>query len=234
MGKFVAVLTIAACGLAANANAQNLLAYWNMDDPDVTTKLAINEGSQKGTEENPTTIVMAIDPLGFWNTVTSVPGTTENLIPPANVPNNAISTGSFVSSGVTNTLTITGINMSGLSDLTFSFASYSNAFISWGERMHIRYWVDDGNGWQDLTPLAYDGIEDSTANTWTTSSFTLPDTVDNKASVGVQIAFTSIFEFASHVDFDNIQLNAVPEPGTWALLAGLGAIGLLVIRRRLR
>jgi hypothetical protein len=36
------------------------------------------------------------------------------------------------------------------------------------------------------------------------------------------------------VEFDNITITAVPEPATYAVLAGIGALGLVLLRRRLR
>ncbi|MDP0496849.1 MAG: PEP-CTERM sorting domain-containing protein [Verrucomicrobiota bacterium JB024] len=219
MGKVAILIVLAACGLSVNAHAQNLLAYWNMDASTVSSKFTANQGDQAGT------VTMTAAPSGFLNGMSSVTGIALNALPPIGDPNNALHTTTFISSGEECQVVMSGLNLSNMTDLTLSFAVKSNAFFSWGEHMHIDY--DIGEGWVDWVESG-----STEAGQWEVDSFTLPEAVNGQSSVSLRIRMTDFIAVAQYVDFDNIQITAVPEPGTWALLGGLGIAGLVIIRRR--
>lgn len=220
MGKIKILIALAACSLSVNAHAQNLLAYWNMDASTASSKFTANDGNQAGS------VTMTAEPEGFLSYLSNTNGTTVNLYGPAGDPNNALRTASFVSVFTEGSVVMSDLNTTGLTDLTISFAIRSDAFITWNEHAHIDYRIDDGS-WVDWTEVAT-----TAAGVWELESFVLPDAVENQANVDLRIRMTAFFSVEQNVDFDNIQITAVPEPGTWALLGGLGLTGLVVIRRR--
>ena len=220
MGKIKILIALAACSLSVNAHAQNLLAYWNMDASTASSKFTANDGNQAGS------VTMTAEPEGFLSYLSNTNGTTVNLYGPAGDPNNALRTASFVSVFTEGSVVMSDLNTTGLTDLTISFAIRSDAFITWNEHAHIDYRIDDGS-WVDWTEVAT-----TAAGVSELESFVLPDAVENQANVDLRIRMTAFFSVEQNVDFDNIQITAVPEPGTWALLGGLGLTGLVVIRRR--
>ncbi len=67
--------------------------------------------------------------------------------------------------------------------------------------------------------------------------------VDHTDTFAIASAPTTTFDFlavsfkltsGSSAEFDNIQLSTVPEPSTFAILAGFAALGLVICRRRMR
>jgi hypothetical protein len=220
MGKVAILIALAACGLSVNAHAQNLLAYWNMDASTASSKFTANAGSQAGS------VIMTAEPEGFLSYLKNTDGTTVNLYGPAGDPNNALRTASFVSVFTEGYVVMSDLNTTGMTDLTISFAIRSDAFITWNEQAHIDYRLNDGS-WVDWTEVAT-----TSTGAWELESFVLPDAVENQTNVDLRIRMTAFFSVDQNVDFDNIQITAVPEPGTWALLGGLGIAGLVIIRRR--
>jgi len=214
---FLALLT-PIWGLQAQ---ESLIAYWNMDETVVADKFTANNGSQEGT------VGMTALPSGFLGLLTSTQGTEDNIYPEGTVTeeNEALRASELFGIGDENYLLISGLNLSGLSDISLSFATRSDGIFIWNQHVHLEY-RQDGGIWQTW---AESGAIDSG---WEIESYVLPTISGNASDVDMRIRVSSWVEAASYLDFDNIQINAVPEPSVWSVLAGLGAAGLLVIRRR--
>ena len=225
MGKLITLLAAAACSLTVNASAQNLLAYWNMDaDSSTSAKFTANAGTQ--AED----VTMTAKPIGFLSYLSNTDGTTLNIYGPAGDPNNALRTASFFSVFTEGSIVISGLNTSQLTDLTISFAIRSDALITWNEQANIDYQIPEvSSTWVD-----WDETRTTQTGSYQLESFTLPEAVEGHDVVNLRIRMSAFFSADQHVDFDNIQITAVPEPGTWALLGGFGAVGLLFVRRRKR
>jgi hypothetical protein len=224
MGKVAILIALAACSLSVNAHAQNLLAYWNMDKTDVQEKLDTKEGVQAGN------IVMTAEPVSsfFGRLSNNANGTEINIVGEPGDPNQSLKIASVFNVGEEGWLIMSGIDMEHLTDLTLSFAVNSDATIYWNVVMHIDYRVtNDPDDWVDWdeTRTTQDGV-------WHGESFALPDAVEGYTDVDLRIRITDYLTFGQSVSFDNIQITAVPEPGTWALLGGLGLTGLVIVRRR--
>lgn len=206
--------------LASNAQANTLLAYWNMDATDVPTKFVANQGTQAGS------VSMTATPVGFLGDLGNDVGTTLNILAPEGDPNQALEfyTGaSFFGDGQ---LEMHDFNFTGYTDVNFSVAVLTDAFIIWNSRLHLDYRINDGS-WVDWAET-----ETTNAGVYELESIALPDAIDGQANVDFRLRTSSWITLGGKADFDNIQITAVPEPGTWGLLAGASVLALLAVRRR--
>jgi hypothetical protein len=125
------------------------------------------------------------------------------------------------------TFSVTG---SGLSDFVITYAAYEDGPGGQYATQNWEYRVD-GGAWQ---PGPTVGNLDTTTWTLHTADFSTITAINDQATVGFRFTAT-----ASHKDislnFDNFQINAVPEPSqVIALAGGLGLLGIVEWRRRRR
>lgn len=145
--------------------------------------------------------------------------------------------------GPPNYLTFDPIDTTGFSGFTFSF-DVTNA-VSTGNTTSsdelrvifdlnfdgITFDADEthtltGNGSGALT----DGTSTAVEGSFVNFSHSIAGTVTG--DLGIRIQAVSFTGGGDQVTFDNIQITAVPEPSTFALLAGMGALGFILYRRR--
>lgn len=151
------------------------------------------------------------------------------------------------------TLLFSGIDISGFTDLAFSGlfgagnenAAGSSAYDA-ADYVKVTYSIDGGtdtnliwfsyldNGDAFNEPIGldtdFDGVADSTLLSSALASFSA-----NIAGTGssLDLSIAVYMDAASEeIAFDNLQITGVPEPSTYAALAGLLALGF-VIRRRM-
>lgn len=204
-----------------SAHAMDLVAYWDMDATDVSTKFVPNQGSQAGS------VSMTATPVGFLADLSNDTGTSLNVLPPEGVPNQALEfyTGASFG-GDDGQLEMHDFDFTGMTDVVFSTAVRTDAVIIWNSRLHVDYRIDDGS-WIDWAET-----ETTNVGLYELESFDMPDAIDGEGNVDFRLRTTSWVTLGGTADFDNIQITAVPEPSTWALLAGAATLGLLLIRRR--
>jgi hypothetical protein len=84
-------------------------------------------------------------------------------------------------------------------------------------------------------PIGYNPVTDTLAGTmlWTSTSLTDLGFSDNNSNAGSFAAFGTVLAgFATTVNWSTTNTTAIPEPGTYALLGGLAALGFAAVRRR--
>ncbi|WP_309383580.1 PEP-CTERM sorting domain-containing protein [Cerasicoccus frondis] len=208
--------------LAASTPTQAILqGYWNMNSNANIGKLDANQGEQAATVAASFVEITA----GFIGEIEpDVSGTTENLIPPTIGFNRAVGffrAGSVYYDGA---FEMFNFDFSDLSEVSVSFAYRGEKFFTWDSNLDVNYRIDGGD-WENIA----EGITYSSDWNVATIDMSVVDGFDN---VDFQIRTTNWASIAGFLDIDNVQVNAIPEPSTYALMASVSALGLLAFRRR--
>lgn len=125
------------------------------------------------------------------------------------------------------------------SNYTLNFNSYGTGGIGWNNvELYLDFTPGIGGTYDaQSTPGAASSSFVIPANTLTAgNTYGVELLFINRVSVDNGAAIAGAFGFAAYVTALNFQIQAVsaiPEPSTYAALAGLGALGLAVWRRRL-
>lgn len=202
----IAILGILGCPLARG----DLLGYWDFNNDTMNR----SQGTQ-GT--------MTSDPAGFLDTQSYTTGTDVNAV--SGTPaGDAIRFHDHLAILPDGNVEISGIDMTGQSDLSLSFAIRSMHTFAWHEHVVIGYRLGAGS-WSQVEVLP------EPSPTWSLYLADLPAAVDDQSDVSVRIEVREWANINEAIEFDNVLLTVIPEPATMGLLA-IGATALL--RRRCR
>jgi len=206
---------IATLAIGMSAQGATLVGYWDF-----------NSGSlarSQGTSGTMSTFLVSVAVADFQSF--SLPGTTVNAQPAVSA-GSSLSFVSLLDIVEDGTITISGLNFSGLEGIQFSFAFASDVVGINAETLTVEYNV--GDGWQTFSSIA------EPTNTFTTRTFDLSSVtaLDGAPSAALRIHFVEALDVIDILSFDNITVTAVPEPGALSLLACGGA--LLALRHRSR
>jgi hypothetical protein len=210
-----ALLALATLVMGMSAHGATLVGSWDF-----------NSGSlarSQGTSGSMSTFLVGVAVLDYQTF--SLPGTTVNAQPgvPAGDSLSFISLLDIVEDG---TITISGLDFTGLEDVEFSFAIASDYVGVGAQSYTLEY--NTGSGWETFSGIAEPGTS-FTSRTFDLSSVTA---LNGASSASLRIHFVEALNLVDAVSFDNITVTAVPEPGTIGLLTAAGS--LLALRRRSR
>lgn len=216
--KSVFVFLIAA---AASANA-SVLYYWDFNNTSSILTPTIGNGSASALNAG----VQVFAGIG------SGTGTNENLVTPYQA---GASLEFYQGLGVLGYQRIQFGNLSfaDADQVQISFAVRSNEPFEFGNTFKIRYRALTGleEGPESPTWTEIDWTADKPTSDWSKRTFTLTG-LAGASSAQIQISSYADFAFGSVLEFDNVQITAVPEPSTVVLLALAGGAVFLIIRRR--
>lgn len=120
-------------------------------------------------------------------------------------------------------VTLSNLDFRGLTSPTISFAVQGDQLFTLEDYFHIEY--NTGSGWISVDlpkPATNYAVESYTFNN---------GQLDDQPQAEIRISFSTVATVVDVVNFDNIQVNAVPEPSSLALLVGT-SIACMFIRQR--
>lgn len=212
MTKSISCLLVAVACCLGNVRADTLVGYWDLNNSFVRS--AGTSGALSASYE-----VAGIAGIRFGT------GTPLNLLNDSFEAGTSLEFFSLASVVEVGHITLSNLNFTGLSSPTVSFAVRGNAAFVLNDTFKIEYNI--GEGWVS-TDLA------KPTGAYAVIPFTFSGgQLDNVSDARIRISFSTVVAVVDVVEFDNIQVNAVPEPGVVALLAGAGVAILLLRKRRL-
>jgi hypothetical protein len=210
-----------------------VIAFWNFNSGSAATS---------GTYDGSTTLAVTVGSgsLAFSGTtgITVFGGTVTNLLQPD--PDGtgrgvalAIQGGTdLVNNGASLTFTL---DLTGREDLGMSFAAQrtSTGFNS----TVVDFSVDGGDNWTNFGSIPlFEGSMGTTSEVAAAirnvDFSSINNSIAGVAEVRIRLTLDGSTSNTGNNRFDNVTFTAVPEPSTYAALAGLLALGLVIARRR--
>lgn len=249
--KILLISTLLTLGLASSASAQTVVAEWGASGGDtkiVSTNQGMTLGGSFSTVVNPTV------GLDYYNTPgansTPVFGGVNGAFNTRSVQNNA--SGDRIVFGTSTNALYSGMILWDVSTIELDTLSIETLQFGAATSGEWRYVVQKGASSyvSDATSMggsfANVGTSTVTASTLTWSDFTVQNGANNNGTVGsvATIDMTGVTGVGYYVELldtnggfqtsqtQYFQATAIPEPGTYALIAGMLALTTVMVRRR--
>lgn len=206
---------ILCCSLALAFSAADaaLLGYWNFN------------GSYDRTGGTMGSLSAELEAFGLDYQDLNGEGSAINLVPPS-LADTSLRFFSLASIAEVGHVAIVGLNFVNYASPTISFAAQNSPAFQVGDEFYVEYDLGLGGGWVKAADLA----APDTPFQLITYTFA-PGLLDGKSNVGIRLTFSTALNFIDTLEFDNLQITAVPEPGSLVLVA-LGLSGLALWRRK--
>ena len=224
-------LSLLACGFMSSLQAANLISNGSFEQTTIPTQTTAQQPgltSQVGAGESVT-----FGTASFWKDyITASPFTASQGT------QIAILNGADYSAGLfSDRVSLTAGQSYTLSYDTSLLSAWNGdwtATIAPNTSMGLAVALQSNDGVNPLTTLYFDPhVVVNNPSSWNTQTFTFTSAISSDY-VKLSIYANSGDNSSSHVytAIDNIQLNAIPEPSTWLLLAGSLTVMMLLRRRR--
>ena len=207
-GLFAAVVLLVA---TISARAETLVGYWDLNS-------TLNRSA--GTSGSLSVVVasLGVEYVG-WGT-----GTELNAVS-GYAPGESLHFLNLATVVEVGHITLSNLDFTNLVNPEISFAVKSNPGFQLEDTFTIDYW--NGSQW-----VSSNLPKPTTSYSVITHKFTSGE-LDGLSNASIRISFSTVVAVVDTMDVDNIQVNAVPEPGTLAL-AGMGLAAAVVLWRRRR
>jgi hypothetical protein len=199
-----------------------VLYYWDFNNASSILTPTIGTGSATVTYFS----------VGVFGGVGPGTGTTENVVAPYSA-GSSLQFSNPASTLIDQRVQFGNLSFADADQVQISFAVRSSEIFEVADTFKIRYralaGVEEGPESPAWTEINWTG--DRPTSEWSVRTFTLTG-LAGASSAQIQIHTSSLFEVGSVLEFDNVQITAVPEPSTFVLLALAGGAVFLIIRRR--
>lgn len=164
--------------------------------------------------------------IGFGIAVPTfnVEGTEVNALPGVD-PGSALGFYDLATVASHHALVLSGLDFTGQSGVSLSYAVWSHGFFEIGEKATISYKIGDG-AWSAAVEV------DLPTATWAVREYYFGSALDNASNVSIRISHNAWFEGSEFLAFDNLTVTVVPEPAVTAVACAAGLGLLAAIRRR--
>jgi len=222
MKKILTIIGLAAAASLAGAQAQTLIGYWNFNGLSITTASAPGSGGVPNSIASDSGTGATLTLSGAWSgLVDDFGGSTTNAL-------NSDIAGASLS-------LVSNVGNGSYIQFSFSMTSLNGVSISFATRgtstgFNAGQWSYSTNG------TSFTDFGSNTATTSTSFALASPGTttgLDNAATAFLRYTLDGASSVSGNNRIDNLQITAVPEPSTWALI-GIGAFVMIWNLRRRR
>jgi hypothetical protein len=123
-------------------------------------------------------------------------------------------------------LTLSGLDFTGLSGISISYAVRTTHVFDVNETATISYQINGGSWVTAPTDIA--------TPMWELRTTLFGSALNNASNVSIRIEHNALFEAGSTLKFDNLTVTSVPEPTSTAIVLVAAVVAISLVRKRRR